>query len=666
MSTIIEGGKTDASLVINIIQEQDRNKNVVFEWRNIDYIPITDSDLNLTDSRINYGTLNAFDIDNDGHILTSWRNHSEIMKINRETGEIMWRWGSERGDITTVGDHEENAPYYFARQHDIRRLDNGNVSMFDNGDFHDPKYSRSVEYALDEDNKIATMVSEHRYPTGNIVIGAAGNAQKLPNDGWFVGYGFLHPASPVKRNVVEYHEDGSIALEISLPNNVGAYRAYKSPWKNLIKIPSVTHLGLFQGNTYIFNNSTDTTGVTINYSQLVGEIYSDATVTRLPYGPVNPQFIEDLPIVYPVSILYSGAAIWSQSAEIHIDLTRYPEIKKPGKTGVFRREFPNQGLFFMLPTSYDSIANELIATSTGFGEYIFGETNLVYSPQVPLPYEPLNGKKILAGESLTLRWTGQGFYDVFQVQVSTDSSFGTTLIDTSTNSSFKIMETISEDNIYYWRIRAVLDAVEGDWSSVWRFEPTEAYITILTPNGGEELSQGETTIIRWETNISDSVRIDLYQGTENSLSLGDALGNLGAFEWEISTNLVSDSSYKIQITSFDDSSITGMSDLNFSLTGPSEIKTISHDIPSSFSLFQNYPNPFNPNTKIKFSLPRAGNVKIEVYNTLGQMVSRLLDKLMNTGSYTVDFNAINLPSGIYYYRIEAGEFQDVKKMVLLK
>jgi len=61
MSTIVEGGKTDADLVINIIQEQDLNKNVVFEWRNIDYIPIIDSDLDLTASRINYGTLNAFD-----------------------------------------------------------------------------------------------------------------------------------------------------------------------------------------------------------------------------------------------------------------------------------------------------------------------------------------------------------------------------------------------------------------------------------------------------------------------------------------------------------------------------------------------------------------------------------------------------------------------------
>jgi len=62
-------GQTNCSLVINVIQEQDADRNVVFEWRNIDYIPITDSDEDLTASRINYSTLNGFDVDDDGNIL---------------------------------------------------------------------------------------------------------------------------------------------------------------------------------------------------------------------------------------------------------------------------------------------------------------------------------------------------------------------------------------------------------------------------------------------------------------------------------------------------------------------------------------------------------------------------------------------------------------------
>jgi hypothetical protein len=90
------------------------------------------------------------------------------------------------------------------------------------------------------------------------------------------------------------------------------------------------------------------------------------------------------------------------------------------------------------------------------------------------------------------------------------------------------------------------------------------------------------------------------------------------------------------------------------------------DIPNKFVLSQNYPNPFNPSTKIKFTLPKADKVKIELYNNLGQNVKDLLNKHMKAGQHEVEFNAQNLSSGVYFYKIEAGEFQDVKKMILLR
>jgi len=666
MSTLVPGGKTDATLVINIIQEQDRDKNVVFEWRNIDYIPIEDTDLDLTDSRINYGTLNAFDIDDDGNILASFRNHSEIMKISRETGEVMWRWGSDRGGITFVGEHEENAPYYFARQHDIRRLENGNISLFDNGQFHTPPYSRAVEYTLDEVNMVATMVSEFVYPTGNIFAAAAGNAQRLPGAGWFVGYGILAPNSQVKRDVVEYKDDGSIALEISLPNNVISYRSYKMPWKNSIYKPSVSHLEVNAGNSYIFNNSTDTTGITIDYLQLDGDVYNTATITRLPYGPVDPQFIEYLPIVYPVSIRYEGAAIVSQDYELHIDLALYPEIKNPGMTAVYWRQNPDQGYFSILTTTYDSLANELIAMATDFGEFVFAETDLVYTVQTPIQYEPVNGEKVLAQNPLALRWTGKGFYDMFQVQISTDSMFTTILTDSTTRSSFVWLDSSNSGLTYFWRVRAVLGLDESSWSNVWRFKSTDAFINILSPNGGEELSHGESIVIRWETNIADSVKLYLFNKDQKVDTIGNALGNVNAFTWQIPVGLVPDSLYKIQIMSMKDSSINDTSDAAFSLTSPTGIDIINQETPDLISLSQNYPNPFHLNTKIKFSIPAPLNVKIEVYNTLGQIVGKLVEDKLPAGSHEFEFNGSHLPSGVYFYRLQAGEYVGVKKMILRK
>ncbi len=90
------------------------------------------------------------------------------------------------------------------------------------------------------------------------------------------------------------------------------------------------------------------------------------------------------------------------------------------------------------------------------------------------------------------------------------------------------------------------------------------------------------------------------------------------------------------------------------------------DIPIEYKLQQNYPNPFNPITYIDYWLPKSSEVKIEVYNIIGQKVKTLINSSMKAGKYQVKFDANNLPSGIYFYRIMANEFNDVKKMILVR
>jgi hypothetical protein len=97
-----------------------------------------------------------------------------------------------------------------------------------------------------------------------------------------------------------------------------------------------------------------------------------------------------------------------------------------------------------------------------------------------------------------------------------------------------------------------------------------------------------------------------------------------------------------------------------------KIKEINKLIPLSYKVMQNYPNPFNPSTTIELSLPKASDVRIEVYNIAGQKVQTLLNEKMPAGGHQVEFTAQNLSSGVYFYRIQADKFQDVKKMVLLQ
>lgn len=99
---------------------------------------------------------------------------------------------------------------------------------------------------------------------------------------------------------------------------------------------------------------------------------------------------------------------------------------------------------------------------------------------------------------------------------------------------------------------------------------------------------------------------------------------------------------------------------------PSAINPISTELPNNFSLKQNYPNPFNPATKISFDIPSASEVKLTVYNSLGKEVQTLVNENLKAGKYEVTFNANNLSSGVYYYRLSAGEFNISKVMTLIK
>jgi hypothetical protein len=93
---------------------------------------------------------------------------------------------------------------------------------------------------------------------------------------------------------------------------------------------------------------------------------------------------------------------------------------------------------------------------------------------------------------------------------------------------------------------------------------------------------------------------------------------------------------------------------------------IVDNVPEKIVLYQNYPNPFNPMTVIRFSLPRRENVTLEVFDVLGRDVAMLVNEQMEAGEHSVVFDASGLTSGVYFYRLQAGKFVSLKKMVLIR
>ena len=124
-------------------------------------------------------------------------------------------------------------------------------------------------------------------------------------------------------------------------------------------------------------------------------------------------------------------------------------------------------------------------------------------------------------------------------------------------------------------------------------------------------------------------------------------------------------------TSFEPNRIAGTANLYIIKTdskgnSPVSIKNLSSEIPSSFKLYQNYPNPFNPVTNLEFQIPKSGFVTLKIYDMLGKEIAALVNDNLNPGTYRFKFDGSNFASGVYFYKLTAGDFTAVKRMVLIK
>jgi len=215
MSQIVPGGNPAATVLGNVIQELDQDKNVVFEWRTFDHFQITDATHeDLTAPVIDAVHANALDLDNDGNILLSSRHLDEITKIDHATGDILWRMGGKHNQFTLLNQAE-----WFSHQHAIRRIANGHVTLFDNGNFRVPQFSRALELSLDETNKVATNVWE--FDNAPEYAFAMGYVERLDDGSTLVSFGTAAPA------MVQARPDGSVSQVLNLPPSQVSYRVLR-------------------------------------------------------------------------------------------------------------------------------------------------------------------------------------------------------------------------------------------------------------------------------------------------------------------------------------------------------------------------------------------------------------------------------------------------------
>jgi len=222
--------KSNAKVTGAIIQEIDKEKNVVFQWRSWDHLAITDATHEkLTASSVDYVHLNTAFIDTDGNIIASLRHQDAVIKISRADGSTIWRWGGKDNQFKFIGDTLQ-----FSHQHNPARIANGHITLLDNGNYRlkdtmidgtdtvvNRPFTRAVEFDLDEIHHTATAVWEYR----NVAFcQAGGNVQRLPDGNTFIGLGInTSPAA------IEINPSGQKVFQLSLQPFAWCYRAYKFP-----------------------------------------------------------------------------------------------------------------------------------------------------------------------------------------------------------------------------------------------------------------------------------------------------------------------------------------------------------------------------------------------------------------------------------------------------
>ena len=210
------------------IQEFSQNHNLIFDWYAADHLNIFDYvNTLLIEQSIGGQTSwmhgNSIDVDYDNNLILSNRTSNEIIKIDRITGEVIWIIGGPLNEFQIINDQLSGVK----SQHDVSRLDNGNLLIFDNGDPQEYGESRVVEYEIDETNKTATLIWEFQNPYGYISR-AMGSAQRLANGNTFINWGtILIEGESVGANIMEVTYEKNIVLEIQFDNHQ-SYKATKS------------------------------------------------------------------------------------------------------------------------------------------------------------------------------------------------------------------------------------------------------------------------------------------------------------------------------------------------------------------------------------------------------------------------------------------------------
>ena len=284
---------------------------------------------------------------------------------------------------------------------------------------------------------------------------------------------------------------------------------------------------------------------------------------------------------------------------------------------------------------------------------------------------PNGGENWIGNSQRNITWTSQNITNV-SIEYSTNNGTNWISVIASTpasggNYSWTVPNTPSTQCLV--RISDASNVSISDVSNA-TFTITAAPISMVTvtaPNGGEIWLAGTNHNVTWTRQAVAQVKIEY--STNNGSAWIDVVASVpsivGSYNWTIPNTPSTQCLVRISDTS--NPSVNDVSDNTFTIEGGVSVEDLNSGIPDEYNLYQSYPNPFNPSTVIEFSLPEeVANVKLSIYNALGEKIAELVNTSLAAGSYRYQWNAENLATGMYIYELRTDNFVSFKKMVLMK
>ncbi len=632
MSQIVSGGKKDAIVVGNIIQEIDSGKKLVFEWDTFDHYNYTDiaNDDDLKSQTIDFSRINGVSYDTDGNLIVSASGLDEITKINRGSGEIIWRMGGTKcknNQYNFLNDDIDGF-FGFSNQHSLTKLSNGDLLMFDNGNLRPKPFSRAVEYQIDENNKTIKKVWNYRiFP--DIFSGNSGSVQRLEGGNTVIGWG----DNIGKLTMSEVREDGSTAMEINdfISNSV---------FRNIIKMAAKTLICKSQGS-YDFNDSLNYTGIVMSLNSV-----SDTgiiSVERHYYKPHNISFGNGLQMdVYPNRWVVSNHGMNEISGVMKFDLRKINGIN-PAKAIIYARAIEGKGEFYPLTTAITSDSFFLETGIIGFGEFI-----LCSEPKIGIPSLNYPGKDSQNIETnVIFSWIPLINADAYHFQLAKDSEFNIILVDSSgINVANIICNNLEYNTKYFWRVKALSDTNQGEWSEIWNFTTTQR--KVLDPPNLKSPYYDSTGVpvngyLRWAPVLGAK-----YYNIE--LSLNNNFDSIILSRTRLNATFIyyngleNNTKYYWHVNAMNDITIGSWSDIwKFTTVNPSSV-SLTNGYNDFVKLTDN-----NGTLQFRFNNDKTDYVFVTITDITGRIITTLKNNNSEPGENIIMFDSRYISDGIYFY-----------------